>query len=263
MPIRSTNGALVLGLLVLAAALLCAAAAWGCSGDSSGAKTSTAVPTVSRAIGLDSFHYVASLTLRESQPDGKQITVSTEGDYQAPDRHSFTFLTGLGSANVRSSAVVIGSDVWIRQGDDAWRKTALDDPQVGTLIGSAFSTIRPQFLGGAEFAQVRENVRRLPSNEEFVNDVQTVHYRVDASANDFIASFVEGGSGLIENVQGLRWELWLAQDGEWPVRIVASGTVNREMRILQDLGLATPTQWELRVDITRPNDRTLTVEAPQ
>jgi hypothetical protein len=246
----------------LAAALLSAGTGCGSDGDS-GAKTSTAVPTVARAIGLDSFHYVASLTLRESQPDGRQVTVSTEGDYQAPDRHSFTFLTGLGTATVRSSAVVIGSDIWIRQGEGSWRKTALDDPQVGTLIGSAFSTIRPQFLGGAEFEQVRENVRRLPSNEEFVNDVQTVHYRVDASANDFIASFVEGSSGLIENVQSLRWELWLAQDGEWPVRIVASGTVDREMPILQDLGLATPTQWELRVDITRPNDRTLTVEAPQ
>lgn len=256
---RSTKPAIVLGLLVMAAVTMSACLR---SDDSSGATASTAVPTVPAAIELDSFHYVASLTLRESTPGGKQITVSTEGDYQAPDRHAFTFLTGLGETSVRTSAVVIGSEVWLRQGDAAWRKTALNDPQVGSLIGSAFSTIRPQFLGGAEFAQVRENVRRLPSNEEFVNDVQTVHYRVEASANDLIAAFIEGGTGLVENVRGLRWELWLAQDGEWPVRIIAAGTVTSDLQLLAELGLATPTKWELRVDITRPNDRTLTVEAP-
>ena len=255
---RSTKPALILGLLVTAAMLLVA-----CGSDGSSGEKSTAVPTVAGAIALDRFHYVASLTLRESNAGGKQVTVSTEGDYQAPDRHSFTFLTGLGSASVRRSAVVIGPDVWLREGDGAWRKRSLTDPAVSSLIGSAFSTIRPQFLGGPEFAQVRENVRRLPSNEEFVNDVQAVHYRVDASANDFISSFVEGGSGLIENVQGLKWELWLAQSGQWPVRILASGTVDRDMRILQDLGLAPPTKWELRVDVTRPNDRTLTVDPPQ
>lgn len=260
MPMRSTKLATVLGLLVMAAVAM--SAACGGSDDSSGATSSTAVPTVAGAIALDSFHYVASLTLRESNPSGKQITVSTEGDYQAPDRHSFTFLTGLGTTSVRTSAVVIGSDVWLRQGNGAWRKTALNDPQVGSLIGSAFSTIRPQFLGGPEFEQVRENVRRLPSNEEFVNDVQTVHYRVEASASDLIAAFIEGGTGLVENVRGLRWELWLAQDGEWPVRILAAGTVESDLQLLKELGLATPTKWELRVDITRPNDATLAVEAP-
>ncbi|MEX2159074.1 MAG: hypothetical protein WEB04_06680 [Dehalococcoidia bacterium] len=259
MPMGSSKPAAALGLLVMAAVALSAACG---SDDSSGSKSSTAVPTVPAAIGLDSFHYVASLTLRESDPGGAQITVSTEGDYQAPDRHSFTFLTGLGTTSIRTSAVVIGSDVWLRQGDDAWRKTALNDPQVGTLIRSAFSTIRPQFLGGPEFEQVRENVRRLPSNQEFVNDVPTVHYRVEASANDLIAAFIEGGAGLVENVRGLRWELWLARDGEWPVRILAAGTVESDLPLLTELGLATPTQWELRVDITRPNDATLAVEAP-
>lgn len=246
----------------LAAAVLLAASACGGSSDEPSANSPATTPTVEGALALERFHYEASLTLRETEAGGSQVSVSTEGDFQAPDRHSFTYLTGLGNASIRRSAVVIGDTAWLKEGDGPWQKLGADDPQIAGLLSAAFSTIRPQFLGGHEFAQVRESVRRLPSNEEFVNDVAAEHYRVDAPASSVIESFLDGGP-LLQGVQDLRWELWLAEDGGWPVRVLATGKVTRELDILGELGLRAPTVWELRVDISRPNDPALTVEAPE
>lgn len=250
-----------LAIPALAAAVLLAASACGGSSDSPAAESRATAPTVEGALALERFHYEASLTLRETEAEGKQVSVSTEGDFQAPDRHAFTYLTGLGDASLRRSAVVIGDAAWLKEGDGPWRTLTRDDPQIAGLLSAAFSTIRPQFLGGPEFTQVRESVRRLPSNEEFVNDVAAEHYRVDASASELIQSFLDGGP-LLQGVQDLRWELWLAEDGAWPVRVLATGTVTRDLSILGELGLQAPTVWELRVDISRPNDPALTVEAP-
>ena len=251
-----------LAIPALAAAVLLAASACSGSSESPAAEGPTAAPTDAGALSLDRFHYQASLTLLETTGEAKQVSVSTEGDFQAPDRHSFTYLTGLGEASIRRSAVVIGDTAWLNEGEGPWRELGANDPQIAGLLSAAFSTIRPQFLGGPEFAQVRESVRRLPSNEEFVNDVAAEHYRVDASDSELIESFLDGGP-LLQGVQELRWELWLAEDGGWPVRVLATGTVTRELDILGELGLQAPTVWELRVDISRPNDPALTVDAPE
>lgn len=248
-------------LPVAAAAVLLAAAGCGGGGDSGPEPEAAALAqaTPNDAFPLDRFHYEASLTLREVKRDGKQVHVSTDGDYESPDRHAFTYLTGLGDTSIRRSAVVIGDKIWMREGEGDWREVGL--AEAAGLLTSAFSTIKPQFLGGPEFDQVRANVTRLPGSEEFVNDVAAVHYRVDASSLGLIEDFLGGGE-LLQDVQDLRWELWLAEDGGWPVRLLATATVTQHVKILDDLDLEPATEWELRVDITRPNDPAVTVEAP-
>jgi hypothetical protein len=225
----------------------------------------TPVPTgrESSLLDLERFHYVASLTLKGNGPDGAPvpIVVSTEGDFQSPDHHAFTYSTQLQGATFSESAVVIGDKIWLRRGADPWQEATLADAQAQQLFAAAFSPIRPNFLGGPEWRNVRETVRRLPATPEFVNDVRADHYQVGPEGVQHLASFL-AQQDIFQQVQDLHWDIWLAEGGDWPVRLLASGTMTSDLPILQELGLSVPAAWELRIDISRPNDPKLVVTAP-
>ena len=215
------------------------------------------------AIPLERFHYVASLTMvgAASGGDSNELFVSTEGDFQSPDRHAFTYTTQLGDGELIERVVIIGERAWYRRADDGWRETTPDDPAIVALLDAAYTSVQPQFLGGPEFERVRVNVLNLPSTQEFINAVRADHYLVDAEGQAFIQSFL-GGRRDLYDVDDLAWDLWLATDGAWPVRLLMSGTVVDDVEILEQLDLQAPATWELRVDVSRPNDPALVVEAP-
>jgi len=245
--------------------LLLLLSACGGEGGGSGLKLPTPGPTgqESSLLSLDRFHYVASLSMQGAGAGGTllEITVSTEGDFQSPDRHAFTYSTQLQGVTFAESAVVIGDKIWIRKGDEPWQETAVADAQAQRLLFSAFSPIRPNFLGGPEWRNVRETVRLLPGTPEFVNDVRAVHYSVGPQGEEYFRALL-AQDDLFQQVEDPQWDLWLAEDGSWPVRLLASGSVNTELEILGDLGLGAPATWELRIDISRPNDPQLVVQAP-
>jgi hypothetical protein len=68
---------------------------------------------------------------------------------------------------------------------------------------------------------------------------------------------------LLQSVEDLSWDLWLAAEGAWPVRLLLSATVIDTITLLEELDLKAPVHWELRIDISRPNDPTLSVVAPE
>jgi hypothetical protein len=242
-------------------------------GDGSGDPTATAPPTDAieeqaapsatpeSALPLDRYHYVALLTLRETRPEGaREVVISTEGDYQSPDRHAFTHSIRAGSEVYARSAVVMGERAWYRLSQEAWQPVTRQDDRLTSLAATAFSPLREGFLGGPSFDEVRKNVRRLTPVVEQVNGVPADHYEVDALGREFVLGFLlDDGS---PDVQDLAWDLWLAADGGWPVRLVASGTMAAGSPALDELELAAPVTWELRIDISRPNDPALAVAAP-
>jgi hypothetical protein len=256
---------------VLAGALLLALVFAGC--DSASDPEPMPSPTVQpsptatvengSALPLESFHYVAALSIREANPDGEpdDVVVSTEGDFQAPDRHAFTYTTQLGEATVQESVVIVDLLAWHRRGDEPWRAVNVADQQVTDLLSVAYSAIEPGFLGGPEFESVRENVRHLLATEETINGIPAHRYEVGVPGREFFESFLASPQ-LLEIVQDLNWQLWLARDGAWPVRLLATATVTPSLALLENLGLQAPTAWELRVDISRPNDPTLMVVEP-
>ncbi len=223
----------------------------------------TATVVGAGAIPLERFHYVASLTVSGAASGGDQneLLVSTEGDFQWPDRHSFSYTTQLGDGVMTEKVVIVGEKAWYQRADEGWRETTPDDAVVATLLDTAYSPVQPQFLGGAEFDRVRVNVLNLPSTQEFINAVRADHYQVDAEGLEFMQSFL-GGRQALYDVDDLAWDLWLATDGAWPVRLLMSGTVVDEVEFLEQLGLSAPTTWELRIDVSRPNDPALSITAP-
>jgi hypothetical protein len=253
------TAAFVGGLLLLGAL----SAACGSGGEDEPGATATLTPEPSALIELGRYHYVTTLWLRGTNSDGStnDVVVTTEGDYQAPDRHSFTYTTQIPGAAVKISAVVIGDKIWLRNGNDPWKETSPEDPQVLRLLGVTFSPINPGFLGGASFRQAREAVQRLPNTLEFVNEVRAYHYSVGAAGARYFDQLLAQDPGALQ-LEDMKWDAWLAQEGSWPVRLQATGTVTNDMPILEDLNLSPPTGWTLRVDISRPNDPTVSVQAP-
>ena len=116
----------------------------GCGGRTSYSSptpgTPAPSPEPSSLTDLDRYHYVARLELHASKADGRanDIAITTEGDYQSPDRHAFTYTTQLSGSAVRQSAVVIGDKIWLRRGEDAWREATQADPQAVNLLAVAF-----------------------------------------------------------------------------------------------------------------------------
>jgi len=255
-------------LLAFGVALLLGLFAVACAGsagdDGPPAPTATLTPPpLEETLPLERFRYTATLTLLERGPasDAREVVVATEGTFQSPDRHAFTYSTRWGEGSLTESAVIIGDQVWVRRGDGQWREAMGDDQQTSALLSNAYTSFEPNFLGGTEFDEVRENVRRLPSADEMVNGVLTSHYQVGPAGLAFLEAFL-GGGGLSRDVEDLSWELWLAQDGGWPVRLLAKATITSELKILDELNLRAPTVWVLRIDISQPNDPALTVRAP-
>ena len=263
-PRSSHRAAAVAGGLLLALLLA------GCRSSAAPAPTPTPTalpPTPTAEVGalpLVRFHYVASLTLRETGVDagGDEVVISTEGNFESPDRHAFIHIIDLGEDTVIRSAVIIGEDAWLQADGEPWREAARDDPELADLLAVAFTATRPQFLGGPEFRLVQESVRRLPSTEELVNGVATNHYQVGQAGREFVETFLVPEE-LVGNLADLAWDLWLAEEGAWPVRLLASTIVINPVDVLQELDLEAPVHWELRIDISRPNDPELSVMAPK
>jgi hypothetical protein len=254
--------------LALGAALLMGLLAAAC-GDGGGdaltdAPTSTPTPPpLEETLPLDRFRYAATLSLRERGPasEAREVAIATEGTFQSPDRHAFTYSTRWGEGSLTESAVIIGDQVWLRAGDGAWHAADEADQRTTELLGSAYTSFEPNFLSGAQFDEVRSNVRRLPSAAEMVNGVLTNHYQVGQAGLAFLEAFL-GADGLSQDVEDLSWELWLAEDGGWPVRLLAKATITSDLKVLEELNLRAPTTWVLRIDVSQPNDPALTVLAP-
>lgn len=264
-------GGLFLGLLLAA-----------CTGDDSttqapastaqtemqaaGAETApapTATAPADAALPLNRYHYVAALTIepKDNEDGENRIVISTEGDFQSPDRHAFTYTISRGDGAVSQQLVIIGKRAWHRQGENAWRETTGDDPEVTDLMATAFSPARSGFLYGEAYSEVKESVFRLPATPEPVNDVPAHHYRPTSAGQEFFRTFL-ADEQLLRQVRDLQWDLWLAEDGGWPVRMRTAGTVTAGLRVLEELEVPVPADWTLQIDISRPNDPLLAVRAP-
>ncbi len=263
---RVTAGPLtaVVAGMVLAVTVACG------GGGSSEPRAITALPTTTPdpqaadtgALPLDRFVYEASLTLQGSGEDARELFVSTSGMFVSPDQHAFTYRTELGEGVAEQQLVMVDGSVWYRNGDGPWEVTELEDELVQDLLDVAFTALRPDFLGGAEFERVRANVLRLPSTEEFVNEIRAYHYQVGVEGREFLEALQVGEAGL-RSAADLEWDLWLARDGSWPVRLQAKGTVAVDLTVLQTLELKAPTRWEIRIDVSRPDDPTLAINTPE
>lgn len=261
---RLQAAALIGGLLLAIIAVACGGdddADLARDGATSVPPGAVAESNVGGVAALDRFHYVATLTIQE-QFGGGRLTITTEGDFQHPDRHDFVYLTDRDGNQLKRAVVIIGDDAWLRDtGAGEWQAYSASDPAVADILEVAFSTARARFLSGDELARVRDSVRTLPSTVETVNGVEADHYTVGEAGREYFESFL-AGDGAPDNVVDYTWDLWLATDGGWPVRLQASATITGGAGFLDALDLAAPATYELSLDVSRPDDPTIEIVPP-
>jgi hypothetical protein len=210
--------------------------------------SATALATVAAAVwppdALSSFHYRAETTLLD-------FSMTSEGDFKAPDR--LTCVIGadaFGQSVTLAELVVIGNDAWMKA-DDTWTAVPATDANVVENLKQCPGS--PLFW---EAVKVPSDLSGVQGQVETVNGVQAVRL----SLENLVTGLPILGLGVpgLEGVTVYDFDMWLARDGGWVVRIK------------YDIGLPSDSsdggggelRVQMQVDVTQPNEPSINVEPP-
>jgi hypothetical protein len=163
-----------------------------------------------------------------------------EGAVIAPDRSSMVMTVG---GHEFGSFVQIGSQQWMKvAGLTDWTEEPASDE------GFLFSPM--DFCETAE-EDLSSELSGLEGEEETVNGIETVHYHLDQADLTFFQEFLGGTEDLPSE---FNMDVWLAKDGEWPVRMSfeASGEDDEGQSL----------SFEVSVEFKDFNDSSIEIEPP-
>jgi hypothetical protein len=214
------------------------------------------------SIPLERYRYDATLTLTESGRDRDAVSVSTTGRYVSPDRHSVIYTIKLADGTeFEQRLVAIGQRAWFKVYGSQWKRTNLQDRAVQNLLTTAFTPMRSDFLGGSGLMRVQESVQDLHGVPESINGVEAIHYDVDATGKALLDTFLPPEAASAAH--GVKWDLWLAEEGGWPIQIQARFDIEQKSGLLSGLGLRPPAAWKLLIEISKPNDPGMMIYPPR
>lgn len=135
--------------------------------------------------------------------------MSVEGTFVAPDRSEARMKLG----DFEVTTISIGDQEWTKLGDDTeWQETAGEggDMSFSSDICEGFSI--PELAG-------------LEADEETMNGIASLHYHVDEAEITRLADLLGEDMGEMWDLEGMpeevTYDLWVAEDGNWPVRMEA------------------------------------------
>jgi hypothetical protein len=132
--------------------------------------------------------------------------------------------------------VVIGDEAWIDEMESGWTPVPPDDPGARLCPGS--SLFWEGFLPLENLAGIERHL-----------DLSKAVPAMRLSLIGWVQSLPSAFGSISEGATVNTFNIWVAQDGGWLVALEFDGTVDGE-----------PTQ--IRVDVTNPNDPTISVNAP-
>jgi hypothetical protein len=136
------------------------------------------------------------------------------------------------------SFILIGDDAWISTGND----TFIPTPGGASMFSQFTEGLAPQTLMGMVPASALQGMTAVGAEEK--NGVATTHYRVTGADSPQVAEGLGADSTI---------DVWIADEGGYMVAMVLDGTMDVR-------GTATPIQ--LSMDISRINDASIAIEAP-
>lgn len=203
---------------------------------------------------LDSFRYYWEVSV---EADG-EFAVASEGEFEAPDRLRCLIITSLGDlAEFEENLVVIGDDAWMHTGEE-FQATGPDDAEI--LDNLDLCPGSPVFWEGFALSDLTP----LVGEPEMVNDVAAVRYRLDEAADNLrrIGFLPPEAEGMTVNA----FDVWLAEDGGWPVAVdfdvLANAEVAAESFALPIADSGQELRLRMRLDITDTNSPDIHVEPP-
>jgi hypothetical protein len=145
-------------------------------------------------------------------------------------------LEALGGSEV--SFIIIGDDAWISTGDGNYIQT----PGGASMFSQFTDGLAPESLLGMVPPSALTGMAQV--GQEDKNGVATTHYRVSGADNPQVAEGLGADSTI---------DVWIADDGGYMVGMVLDGTMDVS-------GTSTPIQMSM--DISRINDESIEIEAP-
>jgi hypothetical protein len=194
------------------------------------------------AAALDSIKkYELKLSISGMIPaaDGASgITMNGLVDQDA-DAYEFemTGFAGLGAADAGIKFIVIGPDAWV----DLGTGTYLSQPGGGAQFDQMRTGLAPATLLG-QFPTTGLDLFKVADEDK--NGVGTVHYHTTAADTPALVPSI-GADGVMD--------FWIADEGGYLVSMTMSGTMDVE-------GTSTPVA--MSIDLSRVNDETISIAAP-
>ena len=182
---------------------------------------------------------VSGLMETASGADGITMTGTVDreaGSYQF-DMSGVAGLEDLGGGSA-VSFVVIGPDAWISTGDGNYIKA----PGGAAMFSSLEQALAPGTLLGSIPPGSLDNLPAVGQEEK--NGVATTHYHV-TGADEAQVALGLGADSVVD--------VWIADDGGYIVSMAMEGTVPVN---------ETPTPVTMSIDISRINDESMAIEAP-
>jgi hypothetical protein len=221
----------------------------------------TPEPTASPGAGvspsdiLDSFRFSAEMSI--AVDSGLDLT--SEGEFEAPDRLGCTISASVGGATIGGEqVVVVGADAWLDSGE-GFQATSADDATV--VEDLALCPGSPSFWEGFDFIK---DPSAFPSQPDTINGVDAIRY----SLGDAVEALRSIGvlPAELEGVTINTFDVWVAKDGGWPVALDMDITADAQAAA-QTFGLPTEetgqqAQIKIRADITDVNAADIHVEEP-
>jgi hypothetical protein len=192
--------------------------------------------------GLDSYRYSMEISA------GEGMEFKIEGAFEAPDKVSMDMYLS-GSDQPLGSSIIIGDRTWEKQlFSDQWSEITPGEEE-NSMQGFTPDAFWSEFPAG-ELVAVSDDL-----GKEKVNGVNANHYQLSAADAQTLlklsALFGEGDTG--EMPESFNMELWLAQDGDWPVKA--------------SIGVAFPsgsqtTNAQINWEVADINDPAISIEPP-
>jgi hypothetical protein len=228
-------------------------------------KAATGQPTsVSGASTFDSFHYTVDLDFQVNDPNQTQSSLikgKVEGDFVAPDSHSFTSQFDLAGLSYSEQAVIIDKDAWYKDSSSDWRATTRDDADVQNAI--SLTSADPGFLQDPEFAN---NLSALDSQPDTINGVEARRYFIPKGAVQTLSQLL--GDSFLQNAAGLQdfqMTVWLENETRGLVRAELTATASPDVfgaNAPFNVSPESTVSINMTINLTQINDHSISVEAP-
>jgi hypothetical protein len=171
--------------------------------------------------GLDSYRYsmkmeleglessladqMASIQDPTAMAEGLKLEI--EGAFVAPDQaESHMHISGVDDELV---LIVIGDQQWVQLGDMA----------IGPMETTGdVSELDFALMMWEEFSEEAGGLTCASEKKETVNDIPTTYCGIDQATYEQLSSLF-GGTEEMGDVEEMSLDMWLAEDGGWPVRL--------------------------------------------